>query len=117
MHLTATKYELPEKISLKAKMGWHYFYAGCDLLRTRNGYLLIAKNNKSLDEADAFMNEESFIAHLESKVDEILRTEDKIKFFARFVKFPELITPKVAEVLEKECLSYADGNNANESNG
>lgn len=100
MHFTATQQSLPATISLKAKLAWHYFYRGYDLIRTKNGCFLITRNNRNLDEAIAFATEAEFISHLERETDRALQT-DSVKFFKSFVMFSELVTQNVAVALEQ----------------
>lgn len=100
MHFIATQQPFPATASLKAKLAWSYFYRGYDLIRTQNNFLLITRNNRTLDDAEAFMDEQRFLSHLEQKVDDALQT-DKVKFFRSFVMFPELVTLDVAEALER----------------
>ena len=109
MHFTASKQELPESATIKAKLAWHYYYRGYELVHTKNNYILVTRNNRNLDEAIAFSSESEFVSHLERRTDEALRT-DKENFLRSLLRFPELLTQAVISALEQELSESASDN-------
>ena len=96
MTFTGTMAEKPEGMSLKAQLGWKYFFEGGWAVTKAGEVVIVSDEGCDLQYAQVFPDEESFISWLESVVDDHLDS-DRLEFLRSFVSVPELVNARVAE--------------------
>ena len=93
-----TPAERPAGLSLKAQIGWEYYFGqeGWACFNLSDGTWLVLNEDLDIDSAEVFVNDESFTDFLKIIVDEKLAEEGELEFFSRFVTVPDLVTGDVA---------------------
>ena len=93
-----TPAERPECLSLKAQIGWEYFFGqeGGTCFHLCDGTWLVLNKDLDIDTAKVFVNDESFAGFLKIVVDEKMEEEGELDFFSRFVTVPDLMTGELA---------------------
>lgn len=89
----------PDNLSLKASLGWHYFFEnGWAVVKTTDGAFIVTDEAMALSSATVFPDEDSLTEWLESVVDDHL-SDDAIDFLRTFVKIDGLIDDFIAEAM------------------
>ena len=96
MTFTGMMAEKPEGMSLKAQLGWKYFFDGGWAATTAGDIWIITDEGCDLSYAQVFPDAESFVDWLESVVDDHLES-DRLDFLRSFCSIPELVDDRVAE--------------------
>ena len=103
-----TPAEMPDGLSLKAQMGWEYYFGqeGCVCFSFSDGTIndgpwLVLGKNRDLNTAEVYIDDEAFFDFLKTNVDEKLEEEGTQKFFSRFVTVPDLVTEEVAQAMRQ----------------
>ena len=91
-----TPAEMPDGLSLKAQMGWEYYFGPIN-----DGPWLVLGKNRDLNTAEVYIDDEAFFDFLKMNVDEKLEEEGAQKFFSRFVTVPDLVTEEVAQAMRQ----------------
>lgn len=96
---TASPASKPENLTLKASLGWHYFFEnGWAVVKTADGAYIVADEAMELSSATVFPDEEELLSWLESVVDDHL-SDDPISFLRSFVTVDGLIDEFIAEAM------------------
>lgn len=69
-------------------------------MRTSDGCWVVTDEACELENAMIYPDEESFVAWLESVADDH-NNDDRVEWFRRFVRIPELVDDSVARNMEK----------------
>lgn len=89
----------PQNISLKALLGFKYFFDfGWAAIHTDCDIWICQDVSTILDHCDVFPDSDSFIAWIEDTVDDNVNC-DPVEFFRLFVSVPELVDDCVAEAM------------------
>ena len=103
-----TPAEMPDGLSLKAQMGWEYYFGqeGCVCFSFSDGTIndgpwLVLGKNRDLNTAEVYIDDDAFLDFLKTNVDEKLEEEGAQKFFSRFVTVPDLVTEEVAQAMRQ----------------
>ena len=90
----------PKNMSLKAQLGWKYFFEGGWAVTTAGDIWIFTDEGCDLQYAQVFPDEESFVVWLETVTDDHLEC-DRLDFLRSFVSVPELVNERVAEQMER----------------
>ena len=96
-----TPAEMPDGLSLKAQMGWEYYFGRFSDGTINDGPWLVLGKNRDLNTAEVYIDDEAFFDFLKMNVDEKLEEEGAQKFFSRFVTVPDLVTEEVAQAMRQ----------------
>ena len=101
-----TPAEMPDGLSLKAQMGWEYYFGQEGRVcfsfsdgTINDGPWLVLGKNRDLNTAEVYIDDDAFFDFLKMNVDEKLEEEGAQKFFSRFVTVPDLVTEEVAQAM------------------
>lgn len=105
MSFTGTMAAMPEGMSLKARLAWHYFFEnGWAVVKNQDAAYITTDEALDLDTATVFPDEDAFISWLEAKASAHLE-DDPVSFLRLFSSIPELITDSVANAIEEVLAS------------
>lgn len=100
MTFTGTVAAMPDGMSLKARLSWHYFFNGGWAVVKAGDCYICTDEGMDLTTATVFPDEDALVEWLEAVTTEHME-DDRIGFLQTFTSIPELITDTVAREMEK----------------
>lgn len=89
----------PDNLSLKARLGYKYFFeSGWAAIHNESDVWIVTDEACNLDKSLIFPDTDDFISWLEGVVDDHL-SDDPVRFLRLFVSIPDLIDTFVAEAI------------------
>ena len=108
MYFTATFPVPPENLSLRARLAWDYFFKlrkpTWGVVKTNEGAWIIIFEDRNLEEAQIFKNDEHFIFLLEAMCTYELNDYPK-DFLEHFTNVKEILTDDVVVAMKREILA------------